>query len=215
MMLNVFLDVGGVLLLPNPTDTFDPESSERMTRAHYEGVRAFDRSGSMDAYRSAYREWLPSHLDQDLEWDRSWTEPVPWAADFLATIRPSARRIVLVSDSNGTIEQQVQLAGLCSVAGHRGGIAIDAVVDSEIVGFRKPHPSMFETALAKAGAKATDVVHVGDSVRCDVAGAIGVGIEAVHFDPYELCDGCRGSHASTLGGVAGLLDEFGRGLQTV
>lgn len=45
----------------------------------------------------------------------------------------------------------------------------------------KPHPTFFDQALRAIWAKnpTARVVHVGDSYRCDVAGALGAGIDAV------------------------------------
>ncbi|MGH2498702.1 MAG: HAD family hydrolase [Candidatus Limnocylindria bacterium] len=59
------------------------------------------------------------------------------------------------------------------------GDAIDAVVSSHSVGWRKPHPAIFERALRLAGAQPGEAFHVGDSLRADVQGAQQLGIRAV------------------------------------
>ena len=56
---------------------------------------------------------------------------------------------------------------------------IDHVVTSYSVGWSKPHPAMFERALALAGVPATDAFMVGDDLEQDVAGANGLGIHTV------------------------------------
>ena len=56
---------------------------------------------------------------------------------------------------------------------------LDAVVTSASVGVRKPGVAIFERALALAGARPDEAVHVGDSVEDDVAGARAAGIEPV------------------------------------
>jgi len=53
------------------------------------------------------------------------------------------------------------------------------VVVSSRVGYDKPHPAIFRNALELVEAAATDVLHVGDNLATDVAGARAAGIRAV------------------------------------
>jgi putative hydrolase of the HAD superfamily len=55
----------------------------------------------------------------------------------------------------------------------------DDMVFSTDVGLRKPHPKMFKIALSNLGADADSSVFVGNSLQCDVKGALGVGMTAV------------------------------------
>jgi putative hydrolase of the HAD superfamily len=55
----------------------------------------------------------------------------------------------------------------------------EALVISARVGFNKPHPGIFEVALARTGVAPAEALHVGDSFRNDVLGARALGIEAV------------------------------------
>ncbi len=55
----------------------------------------------------------------------------------------------------------------------------DDTVFSTDVGLRKPHPKMFKIALSNLGADANRSVFVGNSLQCDVKGALGVGMTAV------------------------------------
>jgi putative hydrolase of the HAD superfamily len=59
-----------------------------------------------------------------------------------------------------------------------GGL-IHALVSSSLHGYMKPHPSIFETALLRAGVAAGESVMVGDSLKADVEGALAVGMRAV------------------------------------
>lgn len=45
--------------------------------------------------------------------------------------------------------------------------------------YMKPHPSIFRAALAAAGVAAHEALMVGDSLKADVAGALGAGLRAV------------------------------------
>lgn len=55
----------------------------------------------------------------------------------------------------------------------------DDMVFSTDVGLRKPHPKMFKIALSNLGADANRSVFVGNSLQCDVKGALEVGMTAV------------------------------------
>jgi len=55
----------------------------------------------------------------------------------------------------------------------------EAVVVSDRVGYLKPSAGIFRHALDLMGVSAADVIHVGDSVSADVAGARAVGIRPV------------------------------------
>jgi HAD superfamily hydrolase (TIGR01549 family) len=56
------------------------------------------------------------------------------------------------------------------------GAAFGAVVISDQSGFRKPRAEIFRETLAKLGATAAEVLHVGDRLDADVRGAADVGM---------------------------------------
>jgi putative hydrolase of the HAD superfamily len=56
------------------------------------------------------------------------------------------------------------------------------VVTSECTGSLKPQKEIFEYALAKTGASAKESLMIGDTLDVDVAGAFGVGMDAVHVN---------------------------------
>ena len=62
------------------------------------------------------------------------------------------------------------------------GDLIAHVVTSARVGVRKPHPAIFEAALALTSTPADETLMVGDSVSADVRGAERVGMHAVLID---------------------------------
>ncbi|MFA5629994.1 MAG: HAD family hydrolase [Porticoccaceae bacterium] len=65
---------------------------------------------------------------------------------------------------------------------------VDAIIVSEHAGAHKPSPLVFEFALRKLGVAARSAWHVGDHPVNDVAGAAGVGLGAIYFNP-ALADG--------------------------
>lgn len=50
---------------------------------------------------------------------------------------------------------------------------------AEDIGAAKPHPDMFEAALAEAGVAAREVIHIGDDPEHDVRGAIEAGMHSI------------------------------------
>ena len=55
----------------------------------------------------------------------------------------------------------------------------DRVLISSEVGWSKPHPAIFRTALEELDLQPEETVHVGDSVTEDVEGALAVGMRAL------------------------------------
>lgn len=80
--------------------------------------------------------------------------------------------------------------GLCSNFSHSetalevldsGGLRphLDAVVISDAFGLRKPRPEIFLEVLSQLDVVPEEVLHVGDSLRADVAGAAACGVTTV------------------------------------
>lgn len=97
---------------------------------------------------------------------RYWTapEPRPGAARFLdALVLPAC---VVSNIDTADIERALE----------RLGWSFDALVTSESCRAYKPRPEMFDAALASLGCARDEVLHVGDSLGSDVAGAGRLGI---------------------------------------
>lgn len=60
------------------------------------------------------------------------------------------------------------------------GITVDGVVTSEDARAYKPRPEPFRLALRQSGLTTADVIHVGDSPACDIAGAGELGIASAY-----------------------------------
>lgn len=61
----------------------------------------------------------------------------------------------------------------------------NTVTTSEEVGRKKPHPVIFETALAKAAAMAKTSIMIGDSLEADIVGADKAGMHTLFFN-YKI-----------------------------
>jgi HAD superfamily hydrolase (TIGR01509 family) len=106
-----------------------------------------------------------------------WRMVMPRVPEALARLRDLGLTLVVVSNSDGTVERSLEEARLRPF--------LTTVVDSAIAGYEKPDPRIFEAALAHSGARRETTLHVGDLYHADVAGARGAGIHAVLLDPYD------------------------------
>lgn len=61
----------------------------------------------------------------------------------------------------------------------------DVILCSEEVGHNKPSLHIFQYALKKAGAKASDSVMIGDDFEVDIIGALNAGMQGILFDPED------------------------------
>jgi putative hydrolase of the HAD superfamily len=210
MIEAVLLDVGGVLVLPEP-DVILPAvraagaadaTVEDLARGHYAGVAAMDR---MALARGVSADWpgyyravagelpVPEHafgavVDalREAYTDLPWTGTVPGAVDALRRLADTGVALGIVSNSNGTVEEQLLRTRICQV-GVGEGVPVVVVLDSFVVGIEKPHPGIFERALGALGVPATRAVHVGDTGWADVAGARAAGVRPLHLDPHGFC----------------------------
>jgi HAD superfamily hydrolase (TIGR01549 family) len=94
-----------------------------------------------------------------------------------------------------------ELLELIDIAAH-----FDLLVDSYVVGLRKPDSMIFHQALEQLALKPREAVYVGDSYGHDVVGARSAGLRAILLDPFDLYkdSDCPRIHAlSELTGDAG------------
>jgi putative hydrolase of the HAD superfamily len=89
----------------------------------------------------------------------------------LAALRDAGHRLLVVSNWDCSLADWLGPAGLLE--------NVEAVVSSGEVGAAKPDARIFERALSLAGARADEVVHVGDSIDNDIAGARALGLRAI------------------------------------
>jgi putative hydrolase of the HAD superfamily len=93
------------------------------------------------------------------------------AAPALRALRDGGLRLVVASNWDCSLPDVLAEAGLLHL--------VDDVVPSAVAGAAKPDARLFDAALAAAGCRAADAIHVGDSLESDVAGATAAGIAAL------------------------------------
>ncbi len=101
-------------------------------------------------------------------------EALPDAADTLAGLRTRGCRLLAVSNWDVSLTAVLGELGLSEL--------LDGVVTSAEVGEPKPGRAIFEAALARAGVRPAEALHVGDSFALDVRGARAAGVAAVLID---------------------------------
>ncbi len=201
----IFLDFGGVFCIPAHDQVLEALArvgasgeAARLDRAHYAGMAALDRSpdsehGAWTNYITAYartagvaEERLPAAVEALVAARLRWSRVLPGAVEALRELAGSGVALAIVSNSEGTLEARMRDLAICQV-GPGECAPVRAVVDSALVGVRKPDPRIFDIALRSVDAPREATVHVGDSIHYDVQGARAAGIRALHLDPYRFC----------------------------
>jgi putative hydrolase of the HAD superfamily len=232
----ILLDAGGVLVFPTrellqpPLAAAGvPLDAALLERAHYYAMLAQDQAAVPPASGTWWREYLASFVAgcgvpeerctavaaevAAVTGDHSWANVGSGAPSGLRALAALGLPMGVVSNSDGTVEAELRRLGLCYAPDGREpaaatGIRVGVVVDSAVAGVAKPDPAIFRIALDALGVPPSrTVLHVGDSLRFDVAGALAAGLQPVHLDPYGFCPAPDGHpHIRTLAELAGMLD---------
>jgi len=223
----IFLDAGGVLVHPDWVRVsnalaplglrLDPAT---LTTAELKAVRDLDSedciSSTNDSSRwalffhrtlvhagapvtEAFLTELLDELRRTHERDNLWAavfEEVPRA---LARLRARGHKLVVVSNSNGTVRAKLERVGLAG--------QFDLVIDSHEERVEKPDPEIFRIALERSGSDAETTLHVGDIYHVDVVGARAAGLQAILVDRGDLHDDRDCVRVADLTELADLLDR--------
>ena len=202
-----------------------------LERAHYRAMLAQDLAASPPASATWWRQYLAGFVAEcgvaedrcaalaaeiaETTGDHTWANVGSGVTDGLRALAALGLPMGVVSNSDGTVEAELRRLGICHASdGHEpaaaiegGGVRVGVVVDSAVVGVSKPDPAIFRIALDALGVPPSrTVLHVGDSLRYDVTGALAAGLQPVHLDPNGFCpapDGHR--HIRALAELAGIL----------
>ncbi len=139
---------------------YDPEVFIDYTRRIIEGMGGAG-PGADAAARDLYVAWAACH-------HFTLYEEVP---EVLRALHADGFTIGLISNTQRslkTFEEHFALDGLFKVA-----------ISSSDHGYMKPHPSIFEEGLRRAGVGADEAVMVGDSVPHDIEGALRLGMRGI------------------------------------
>jgi putative hydrolase of the HAD superfamily len=164
--------------------------------SHPDGVRGFWRELIC---RVATRLALPpptpflvAELYERFALGDSW-DVFPEVPDTLDRLRAAGLPLAVTSNFDARLPRLLAETGLAE--------RLAVVVYSAEVGVEKPHPAIFEELLAKLELPPEDVLHVGDSRRDDVEGALAVGMQTLWLT--------RGSGRGDLASLADLPHRLG------
>jgi putative hydrolase of the HAD superfamily len=221
----VFLDAGGVIVLPNRRLVtsalagigIDVDAS-LVPAAHYRAVRLLDREPERRDGEHAYlravcsalgvsRERLSdavermAHLaDRRASGEILWSEPAPGALSTITALGGAGMVVFVVTNSDGHAADNLRDASICQT-GAGAGVEVAGVIDSGLVGSAKPQRGIFRVAMQSARVHPGSVVHVGDMLIADVAGALASGIVPIHLDPHRRCRARNHRHVRSLTGI--------------
>jgi HAD superfamily hydrolase (TIGR01509 family) len=105
---------------------------------------------------------------------RTWSKVLPDTVPTLKKLKSSGYYLAVISNSDGTVEGELQRAGLDEY--------LEFVIDSSVVGVEKPHPEIFEIALQRSGVEPGEAIYVGDTYPTDVGGAELAGLRGILID---------------------------------
>ena len=182
-----------------------------LERAHYRAMAIQDAEASPPVQASWWRNYLLGYVAAcGVGQDRAellatemaqgirghgWTHVGLGAMDGLRAVAALGLPMGVVSNSDGSVEGDLRRLGVCYVpdasdgpGAPAAGVPMGVILDSAVVGVAKPDPEIFRLALDVLGVPAgSTVLHVGDSLRYDVAGALAAGLQPVHMDPHGFC----------------------------
>jgi putative hydrolase of the HAD superfamily len=232
----ILLDAGGVMIFPQPDLLRPPLQAFGVSpdvasfeRAHYRAMVAQDLAAVPPAAGTWWREYLAGYFAacgvaearcHELAAEvaaatmgQAWTHVGTGVMAGLRALAALGLPMGVVSNSDGSVQAELRRLGVCYAPNGQEppqpGIPVGVVIDSTVVGVAKPDPAIFGLALDALGVPASGtVLHVGDSLRYDVAGALAAGLQPVHLDPHGFCPAPAGHrHIRSLAELAEILDR--------
>ena len=192
----IFFDVGNTLLFPDRAHILAPlenlgyspsleqwHAIERATKKEFDEVMQQGDPADFNFWFMFYERLLAELGVKDDAIRDAMVESTRQSANW-RVIRPRTRELLLqlgtryplavISNADGKIEDVLRRSGIAD--------CFATITDSGLVGYEKPHPIIFETALRAMGAKPAESLYVGDVYSVDYLGATGVGMQAMLID---------------------------------
>lgn len=199
-------DAGGTLIHPDwprlaalarevSGRTFGSDEMRRAFAEMLKGVgaqtptgRVIDQSRSHWTFREMYGglgldeaacESIVCGIDRAHAERHMWCGADPEAPRVLEELGREGLRLAVISNTeDGRVRDALEAAGL--------GSYFELVVDSHLVGLKKPDAAIFRLALERLGVEASEAAFVGDSYAHDALAARAVGMRAILLDPLGL-----------------------------
>ena len=204
----VLFDVGGTLLHPDwerlarlasegVGREFDPSVLGHKFKEMMCAVDAAMQRGEPAPEDTRKRNWVFRRVYRALEIDEAtcaslsdqidathaerhlWCAPDSEAERVLAALKKAGLRLAVISNTeDGRLDELLDLVGLKQ--------HFEVLIDSQVVGQRKPDPGIFHLTLSRLGLEPQEAVFIGDSYAHDALAALAVRMRAVLLDPLDL-----------------------------
>jgi putative hydrolase of the HAD superfamily len=129
-----------------------------------------------------------------------WSRVLPETMPYLEKLRGEGYYLGVISNSVGTMEEQLNDLGLARY--------FQTVLDSAVVGVEKPHPDIFRLALHRAGVAPSEALFVGDTHATDMGGAQLAGLHGALIDRVKAYDHVEFPRIYALPELDPILEEF-------
>jgi HAD superfamily hydrolase (TIGR01509 family) len=192
----VFFDVGNTLLFPDHEKTLAPLwdrgihpteaqlfAAERVARQDMDLIVSQTRKVDVQYWETYYSHLLRTLNVSDISLrlelvalartSSNWSRMLPGTIDVLGSMKQKYR-LAVISNSDGHMAERLGSIGL--------GKYFEQVIDSGNVGFEKPAPQIFQTALERMSVLANRALYLGDIYSIDYLGAQKVGMTAMLMD---------------------------------
>ncbi len=156
-------------------------SKERLRERRFK--ETFEKLGLPEAYHP------PQFSDQYIT---RCTEKPAVFADAHLVLQELKKKFGMSIITNGFPESQSRKMAASRLDGY-----FEHIIISEEVGYAKPHPGIFQSALDRSRMLADHVLMIGDNLHADIEGAQNAGLEALWFNPdkKETPGGVKGIHS--------------------
>jgi len=148
---------------------------DEMKRPHWTFRRMYAALGLDEATCAAVVQRVAiSHVDRHV-----WCCPDAAASRVLDELKRQGLILAVISNTeDGRLIESLDAAGISG--------RFDLLIDSHLVGYRKPDAAIFRLTLKRLGLEAHEAAYVGDSYTHDALAAQAVGLRGILLDPLDL-----------------------------
>jgi HAD superfamily hydrolase (TIGR01549 family) len=148
---------------------------EEMQRSHWTFRRMYGELGLDEAMTSGIVDRIAaSHAERHI-----WCGVDPEAPRVLDELKRQGLILAVISNTeDGRLMDSLAASGISA--------GFDLLIDSHIVGLRKPDAAIFLLALDRLELRADEAAYVGDSYAYDALAARAIGLRGILLDPLDL-----------------------------
>ncbi len=161
---------------------------DRLKETEYEAKFAAHKTRSSKPWKIYFGTWFKSagvkeddfpEIFNEL-WQRHrqrnlWSLLDKDAVETLTELKNQNYQLGVISNSDGRLKHLFEELEILKY--------FDVIVDSDLIGIRKPDKAIFHYALTKLNLQPDAVLYIGDSYEIDIVGAQNAGLNSVLFDP--------------------------------